>query len=280
MRHVENGVVLLEDFKEPYTITRATMGYAQARRYKSGAIVQWHDAHPNMGVHVTYSAQALSFAAENFQMSQHEILNHLTEFARVSRIDVCVDVDYAEIDIRQLHLDMRSGKVKTRAKTFDYVESAKAGSEIGSRTAYVGSMHKRKKLLRVYDKGMQLNLDHFKTRFELEVHGVPAQHAANVIKQNPDTMAEKINGMITGYADFSDTHAGQYLTLNQPIKLSHPVYKKSDTSKWLIDVVSKTLAKEAYQDYNVLEEFMRAFQYHYQQIETTEIYKEINSDEK
>lgn len=280
MRHVHHGVVLLDDFTEPYTVTRATMGYAQARRYKSGAIVQWHDNHPNMGVHVTYSAQALQYAAENFKMSQSEILNHLTEFSRVSRLDVCVDVDNVEIDIRQLHLDMRSGKVKTRAKTFDYVESAKAGNELGARTAYVGSMHKRKKLLRVYDKGLQLNLDHFKTRFELEVHGMPAQHAAMILKSSPELMAQQINGMITGYADFSETHAGKYLSSNNPIKLAHPMYKKSDTAKWLIDVVAKTLARETFQDYNVLEDFMKAFQYHYQQLETTEIYTEINNDEK
>lgn len=272
MRDVQHGVVLLDDFKSPYTITRATMGYAQARRYKSGAIVQWHDKHPKMGVHVTYSAQALQFAAENFKMSQSEILNHLTEFARVSRIDVCIDVDNVEIDIRQLHLDMRSGKVKTRAKTFDYVESAKAGNEFGARTAYVGSMHKRKKLLRVYDKGLQLNLDNFKTRFELEVHGAPAQSAVTILKSSPDVMAQNINGMITGYADFSDTHAGQYLSSNNPIKLSHPIYKKSDTAKWLVDVVSKTLAKETYKDYNVFEEFSKAFQYHLEQLIAEEQY--------
>jgi len=246
MREATHGVVLYDDFKLPFVAARGTMGYVAARRYASGAIVQWHPAHPKMGVHVSYPAQALEYAANNFGVSQHDILAQLTAFGRVSRLDMCVDVKNVEIDIQQIHKDAKSGKIKTRAKQFDYVESAKAGNERGAATTYIGSMHKRKKLLRIYDKGAQLNLDHFKTRFELEVHGLPAQNAAKVLMKAPESMAENIHGMITGYADFTGTKAGKYLSSDIAIKLAHPQYQKSKTANWLIDTVAKSLAKEVY----------------------------------
>lgn len=270
VRDHENKVILLDDYLAGYQTVRATMGYAQARRYQSGAIMQWHDKYPTMGVHVTYSAQALRHASENFNLDQTQILEYLTQFGRTSRIDVCVDVENEQIDISQLYSDVKSGKVKTRARQFDYVESAKAGNELGARTVYVGSMTKRKKLLRVYDKGMQLNLDHFMTRFELEVHGEPARQAVKEIKKQSDTIEQTIRGMIAGYANFDDTHAGKYLSSSMPIKLSHPKYQKSDTAKWLIDVVARTLAKETYRDYNVFSDFTKAFQFHLEQLQAEE----------
>jgi len=266
-------VLLMDDYQNAFQNVRGSMGYMSARKYQSGAVAQWNNGQPSMGYHVTYSAQALLFAANNFNLTQEQILENLTSFGRVSRIDMALDVSGVPIDIRQLHQDAVKGVLRTRAKTFDYVESAKSGQEIGARTTYIGSMHKRKKLLRIYDKGMQLNLDDFKTRFELEVHGVPAQHAGRELKSSSD-MAQSIRSMISGYADFSSTHAGQFLSSDTPIKLVHPKYQKSDTAAWLIDVVAKTLAKEAYADYNVMEHFLAAFNHHYSQISGKEDFNE------
>lgn len=271
----ENGTrgVLADDYNDGFKVVRGTMGYLQARQYKSGAIMQWHDKHPSMGVHVTYTAQALRYASENFGLDQVEILEALSQYGRVSRCDLCVDVLHAEIDIEALYKQAKSGVIKSRAKQMSYIEQAKSGNEKGARTFYIGSMTKRKKLLRVYDKGAQLNLDHYLTRFELETHGLPAQSAVKGITENAEKSAQAIRDMIAGYADFSDSLVGQYLTSNNPIKLSHPKYQKSDTAKWLIEVVAKTLAKEAHRDYNMLSEFMQSFTYHYEQLTASERYE-------
>jgi Replication initiation factor len=261
-RKVDNGLVLFEDFKKPYRQVRATNGYSNARQYVSGAIVQWHPAHPSMGIHCIYTAQALSFASKNFGLSQDAILEELSQYGRISRIDLCLDIGGMDIDIRKLYKDALSGKIKSRAKTFGYVESAEKGNEKGAATAYIGSMHKRKKLLRVYDKGKQLNLDDFKIRFELEQHGKIADDSAAILRKDPERIAENIAGLIKGYADFTDTVAGFAFDGTQAIKAKHPEYKKSDTAKWLIEVVAKTLAREVSSDYNVLDDFMSAFKYH------------------
>jgi len=75
-------------------------------------------------------------------------------------------------------------------------------------------------------------------------------------------MPEAIAGLIKGYADFTNTDAGFAFSSTTPIKASHPQYRKSDTAKWLIETVAKTLAKEVNSDYNVLDDFMSAFKYH------------------
>lgn len=275
-RNQDNGLVLLDDFKQPYAVVRATNGYSNARSYKSGAIVQWHPKHPTMGIHCTYSAQALAYAADNFGLSQDAILQELSQYGRISRLDVCLDIDGMDINIHDLYKQALSGKIKTRAKTFGYVESAERGNEIGAATAYVGSMHKRKKLLRVYDKGRQLNLDDFKIRFELEQHGQLAQASSMILRKEPTRIADNIAGLIKGYADFSDTVAGFAFDNSQAIKASHPQYKKSDTAKWLVEVVAKTLAKEVNADYNVLDDFMSAFKYHLTQLAQEVIFPDEN----
>jgi len=265
-RGVENGLVLFRDFTSPYTVVRANNGYSNARRYVSGAIVQWHPQHPKMGIHCTYSAQALAYAADNFALSQDEILAELSQYGRVSRIDVCMDINGVSMDINSLYKAALSGKIKTRAKQFGYVESADRGNEIGAATAYIGSMHKRKKLLRVYDKGKQLKLDDFKIRFELEQHGQLANTSAQILKKEPENMAQAIKGLIKGYADFTDTDAGFAFADTATIKAAHPQYRKSDTARWLTEVVAKTLAREVNADYNVLDDFMSAFKYHLTQL--------------
>jgi len=96
-RNVENGLVLMQDFFQPYRVVRATNGYSNARQYKSGAIVQWHPNHPSMGIHCTYSAQALSFASENFGMSQDAILDELENWKVNNRGEDVYPKDLVEV---------------------------------------------------------------------------------------------------------------------------------------------------------------------------------------
>lgn len=267
----ETGI-LTDDFMAPYNNVRGRMGYTSAREYSSGAICMWNEQQKSMGVHVTYSAQAIRYASENFNMSQQEILERLSENGRISRLDICVDVANVEIDIRKIFEQSRNGVIKTRAKQFDYVESAGTGNEAGARTAYIGSMTKRKKLLRVYDKGKQLKLDTFLTRFEMETHGLPAQQAGIELLKHTGEMAETIRAIIKGYADFSGSIAGEYLSSDSVIKLSHPKYQKSNTANWLIGTVAKTLANEVYSDRQVFDEFIKTFQFHLENLQNGEQY--------
>lgn len=269
----ERPRVLPDDHKAGYQVTKPKNGYDTAIMYPSGAMEMWNSKYPKMGIHVSYSAQAIAHACENFGCEQWEVLDYLSETGKLSRLDIALDVRNVQIDIRQLHQDALNGKIKTRVQSIDYVESAKRGQEFGARTLYIGSMKKRKKLLRVYDKGMQLNLDDYLTRFELETHGEIARNAALSLLDNIDHMASTISGMIRGYADMSESVPDEIFT-SQSIKIALPKYKRSNTAQWLIDTVAKTLAKEVYTDYNVMESFMSRFKFEYEQILAERQYNE------
>lgn len=261
----EKPRVLPDDHNSGYQIVRGFNGYDTALQYKSGAVELWHTQHSSMGIHVVYSAEAIAKACENFNCEQWEILDYLMQGAKLSRLDIALDVKNVQIDIRQMHSDALAGKIKTRVKSLDYVERAKVGQEKGARTLYFGSMTKRKKLLRVYDKGMQLNLDNYLTRFELETHGAIAQNAAKQLMSDVVSMAKTIQGMIRGYADMSQSVPNEIFT-SDAIKIALPKYEKSNTAQWLIEVVSKTLAREAANDYTVMQAFLDKFTQHYQSI--------------
>ena len=137
----------------------------------------------DMGIHVTYSARAIANAMVEFDCTQEQLLHYLMRGAKLSRLDVCFDLQNSEIDIHSLYRDAKEGNVHTRSKSIGFVESAKIGREKGSQTLYIGSQKKRKKLLRVYDKGEQLGLGIDLKRFELEMRGDIANNAGLKLKK-------------------------------------------------------------------------------------------------
>lgn len=242
--------------------TSGMYGYDKATRYNSGAIKLESSVSQKMGIHVVYTAKAIAKAHELYGYSQDYILNYLMGGARITRLDVCIDVKNSPVDIEQLYRDAKSGAIKTRAKQFGYVESATEKDEKAhtAATCYIGSMHKRKKLLRVYDKGAQLGLEFDLKRFELELHGALSNNAAHMIRgYGFDEMGETIKSMIAGYADFSGTHAGEIFTSVEPVKIAHPQYKKSDTAAWLTKTVAPVLAREVLEDPELFNHFFWAF---------------------
>lgn len=251
------------------TMIRGMYGYDIAERFASGAIRMSNSISEKMGIHVVYTAKAIAKAHELYGYSQSNILDYLASGARITRLDVCIDVKDFTIDIEQLYRDAKEGNVATRAKSFGFVESATLKDEkaVGAQTCYIGSMHKRKKLLRVYDKGKQLGLEFDLKRFELELHGHLANGASGLIKQSGyDDMGDTIKSMIKGYADFDATHAGAIFTSSEPVKIAHPQYKKSNTAHWLISVVAPVLARETLADYEVFENFIGMFQAEYERL--------------
>jgi len=272
-----NSAVLPDDYHNGFSLVKPVNGYQTAVRYNSGAMEMWHTNYPDMGIHVIYSGQAIRNACETFNCEQYEILDYLMLGAKIVRLDMALDVENVDIDIQNIHTEFKKGNVKTRAKTSDYMERATSGNEKGAATCYIGSTHKRKKLLRVYDKGEQLGLDTLLTRFELETHGTIANNAAKELMVKPDILGSKISGMVKGYADLSK-QVPDGIFNSDSIKIALPKYQKSDTAKWLVDVVAKTLANEAFSDYTVMERFLEKFRYEYDNLINEKGYHEYNND--
>lgn len=245
---------------------KAMNGYSEAYKYPSGAIVMTNDDRPDMGVHITYSAQSIARVFELYKTPQQDLLEYIMRHAKITRIDVCVDVSDVQIDILDLYLKAKQGFVKTRSNSFGFIESAKKGKEIGAQTMYVGSQKKRKKLLRVYDKGAQLGLESYLTRFELECRGEIGHNAGTVLRGTKiSDYGIVIAGMIKAFADFTQTQVGEFFNVDE-IPVALPKYRKSDTAQWLLSTVAKTLAKETWLDNDLFPLFVQAFKEYYQEI--------------
>lgn len=251
------SVVLPLESKE-FIEVKAHNGYLEAYQHTSGAIVQRNENRPDMGVHVIYSSKAIAAAEQEFGVYQHELLSYLMIGSRLTRLDVAFNIGNVAIDIEQLYKDVQAGIAKTKARTSTFIRSGDIKSEKNADTCYVGSMKKRKKLLRIYDKAQDLGLDTLLTRLELETHGQIAQSAGTMLKTNaPSEYPRIIAGMISGYVDFSDTHIGEFLGRNS-VKLATPVHARGNTAKWLIETVAPTLARAMIEDVSVWFDFKQA----------------------
>ncbi|KKM88400.1 hypothetical protein LCGC14_1259150 [marine sediment metagenome] len=233
-------------------------GYSQATVYASGATQSTNDSRPDMGIHIVYSARAIGNMETMYGVDQKQLLQHLTNGSKMTRLDVRIDVFDSGLDIEKLYQMARSGQVETKARTIGFTESATTGSERGAATCYIGSQKKRKKLLRVYDKGSQLGLLVDLKRFELELHSGATPEAVKRLKTaNLGDWGEHIGGLIKGYCYWPDDNAVADIFADMSkIKIAVPEEDTGNTIKWLLNVVAPVLAREAAMDSSLIVEFM------------------------
>ncbi len=238
--------------------TKPRNGYSRATVHASGATQSTNDNRPDMGIHIVYSGSAIAQMFDLYGVSQKQLLEHLCNGAKVARIDVRLDCEDSGLDIESLYKSARAGNVETKARSVGYQESAKTGNAHGAPTCYVGSLKRRTKLLRVYDKGMQTGGFIDLKRFELELHRQGAVTAANGLNAADLTdWASHIGSLIKGYCYWpSDNIVETIFSDYSKWVLNVPEVLPGNTVKWLLEVCAPVLAREAAFDSGLIVEFM------------------------
>jgi len=238
--------------------TKPRNGYTRATVHASGATQATNDNRPDMGIHVVYSASAIAQVYDLYGVSQKQLLEHMCNGAKIARMDVRLDCKDSGLDIEHLYKLAKLGQIETLARSVGYQESAKTGKEIGAPTCYIGSLKKRTKLLRVYDKGIQNGELIDLKRFELELHGHAAITAANgLTSQHLSAWAKHIGGLIKGYCYWpADEIVEQIFSYFTRMTLNVPENLPGNTVNWLLEVCAPVLAREAVFDSGLLVEFM------------------------
>jgi len=244
---------------ERFVESKARNGYAHATQYASGAVAMVNHDRPEMGWHVTYSARAINQLKELAGVTQRQLLQHLSDGAKVSRFDVKLDAKGSGLNIEDLYTDAKAGRIETKSRSIGYVESAETGNEIGAATCYVGSMKKRKKLLRVYDKAAQSKIFGDLKRFELELHSKTAIAPVERLKStNEDNWGAIIGGLIKGFCYWPDNPAIVNIFGDLPaIKIGTTQEPVGDTNLWLLNVCAPALAKQSIIDSSLFVEFWK-----------------------
>lgn len=227
--------------------------YDKRYTHRNGVYVFEHTTRPGQGYHVVYGGEALDNMRHEIGFDGWDVLAyHHDQGHKIKRVDVAVDVYGEEFRIGDFEDAFESGDCVTYARKAHLDREHKNGA-----TYYVGSRQKRKKLLRVYDKGTQLGLDDLLMRIEFESQKEPAQSVADKLMSTSDKH-ELIVGLIRGFADFPTIPVWDKVMKAEPRKVEMPAHKQGKTELWLLRQVAPAFAREMLSNPDIVNKFRDA----------------------
>lgn len=225
--------------------------YNTATRGSSGSLVLTHSEQSQMGTHIILSGDTLGVLRgegnSDVEICEFAINHHTT------RIDIAVTAEqenyYSEhLTPRRIQRMADSGQIKSRLKLDKGVDNSG-----NLETCYIGSRKSRNRILRVYDKGIDLGLEANKyIRYELETRK-NADGVTRAVAQGQD-----IGGIIRRYVDFPQ--CDDWINIMDAPSVTMPqiennltqaekdTIEKSNRWHWLMTSVAPALAKALYYD--------------------------------
>ena len=226
--------------------SKARHGYEMGLESESGVKVWFCSDLSPMGVHVVYSGKALN----NFDAL--ELLDmHLSRGASITRIDIAADTETFELTPERLYGAFQGGEAQCRARKAALMQSTTGA------TLYIGSRSSAN-YLRVYDKaGQQGLIGCIWYRAELETKGKRAEGIARFLVQQGSL--DGIPDIINGFCNFpKDVEWVAAMSDNVEKVRIDSERGETNTADWLVNSVSKTLAKCMLEDQRILDEFVTA----------------------
>lgn len=208
-----------------------------------------------MGVHVMMTGNAMQKLVEVGYNTVSLIPWCLEQRARITRLDLAIDVHEHPVDIVGLTRCKQLRGAEGSAKKWNLI----TGSDNGI-TLYIGS-RKSEKFMRIYNKAAQMGLENVMwSRFELEIKQDTCRTIANAIVQLPSgEIPHYVKGLMRGlFNPIDETY--QKIMDGPSVYVSSTKEASDSTLKWLYDSVAKTLAKQMqlHNDVNVFGEFVRS----------------------
>lgn len=225
--HVENGK------------NKPQFGYTELICYESGARVMWNTERPEMGVHVMLGGSALRWMSEHGSSCTYVLLELHLLGARVSRIDLAIDVFGSALSPQVLCKPNRK-PYKGRGRTPKFTQ---VGDEEDGWTIYVGS-RSSDKFLRIYDKKKETGYEGDAwTRIEVECKGKIAHWLGSKLPSGTLSDAySTASTIIKTLVDFEDMEWRQALS-SDVVALAIPKKSDRDTLGWLLKSAVPALAR-------------------------------------
>lgn len=215
-------------------------GYNVGQKHITGVREYVNYNRSDMGRHTVYSSKSLDRIKEMKNISGTDVLiHHLNEGHSVARLDLAIDFIGYDSTVGHYVDAFKNNEVDTKLRTASIVRSLTNEGE----TLYLGSMKRRKNLIRVYNKGAEQGLDINWVRVELQIMGKKATSTGITISKSED-IKETIIGVIKGVADFKTVSAWNQLTnLTSSVRMSTMPKTQGDTEKWLMKQVIPALGR-------------------------------------
>lgn len=215
-------------------------GYNVGQKHATGVREYVNYNRDDMGKHIVYSSKALDRIKDSMNISASDILiHHINEGHNVARLDLAVDFIGYGVVVEDFIFAFKNGYAKTKLRKASVIESLTDSGQ----TLYIGSMKKRKNLVRIYNKGCQTGTHDDWVRVELQIMGKKATSTALEIATS-EHIKESIIAIIKGVANFPTVSAWNSLVTDiNEIKMSTIPKEQGDTEKWLMKQVAPAMAR-------------------------------------
>ena len=237
--HKNHNDNLPESMNRTHVLSGGRNGYTGGKMYLNGVIELMNPNRLDMGVHIIYSGKTLERVSQQTGMNRDDILAwHLATGGRPSRIDYAIDIQDSGLDLDEIWENLEQKKAKTRSLH----SRSQTGHDQGY-TIYVGSRKTRKKMLRIYDKGLEQKFDGVDyKRIELETRQDVCKNMCSIYAESGFN-ADSIESAILGVCNFPHVGIWDYIFKCKPSKI--PVGKSGDgdTETWLLKQVAPAMAK-------------------------------------
>lgn len=244
------GALSPKSLCENFIEKNGRMGYRTCYLYSSGVTHLWSEDRPEH--HIIYSGKTLSNVVEIMPI-QELVQFHVDLGHRVTRIDTAVDVFDSKSTVQEFADDWKNNRVVTRAKSGLLISDPKGES---GDTFYLGSLKKRRKLLRVYDKAKEQKIDKDWLRLEMQYGQGAARSSA---KQIADTecVEQTILGQLTGFAKFQVSAYREVVKNADSLLVRHDLPSGVDKRmEWLFNSALPALVKQEIETPGFLDVFM------------------------
>ena len=175
-------------------------GYEHQAVVMGCGLVRWSDLRPELGVHVSLSAEALANVKDMGGIAENEtVRTWLADLVslgfRPSRVDFAVDEREGLVDLEEVRAAVQEGRLSTRFREIKAMEKL-TGSP--GNTIYFGSSSSST-LCRMYDKGAEQGVAGHWVRVEFQFR---RKNAASVIEKVVKEGESGILGLFRSYIDF------------------------------------------------------------------------------
>lgn len=248
---VQNLLVWLGQAPDLFRQDVARYGYAIGMKATDNVTVYLSEPGSANGVHIVYPGSALT------PMRTRNALMHMAAHnGKCTRIDLSVDVRDGTLTPQTLRNMYVDGRYSGRGRSWSLMEGTNGA------TFYIGS-RSSEKYMRIYDKAAQTGTDGAWLRVELECKGDAARAGAWLVNHNGTSVIPEIINDFVKFDDPEWTDAMGNAAMSDALKGEK---KMSDTRKWLLESVAKTLAREINSDPDFIHLFFEALNRHESQL--------------
>lgn len=254
---VELAKTILSGADRAWVAVPPLHGYKFAEGTKDGIRVEVGDA--RMGIHFEIPGEALQGLALAALPAERIIRRLMQQSANFARIDLSVDVFYANWSIYALESQFNLGQCDTRAQ-YAHLQRDNQGGV----TLYIGHPQSDRQL-RVYNKaaerrakGITPEEDDW-VRVELQLRNEAAHSAAHLLAGIGDA-PRIIRTLICAFADWPFDKTWVVVMRHAPIVLGASHKHRGNTDRWLLGPCASALARRILQEPAFRAEFDRALE--------------------